>query len=98
MMSRYDLFRGDARLGTIEHTDDDFPWHLGTIDPTPAFEAVRALFERESALVEGSADSEEWRAARGLIDEPGLRLVDADGRTIAVNPLLHIRAREVWWR
>jgi hypothetical protein len=32
----------DVLLGTLTHTDDDFPWHNGTFDPAPAFEEVRA--------------------------------------------------------
>jgi hypothetical protein len=98
MLHRYELFRGDALLGTIDHTEDDFPWHVGTIDPAPAFEEVKALFEREAELLSRSSESGEWRAARNAIDGPGLRLVGVGDRTVAVNPLLHIREQRVWWR
>jgi hypothetical protein len=98
MPHHYQLFRGDVLLGTIDHSEDDFPWHVGTIDPSPAFEAVEALFAREAELLAQSSESREWRIARDEIDAPGLRLVGLGGRTLAANPLLHIREQRVWWR
>ena len=96
-MPDYRLYRADVLLGTLTHTDDDFPWHNGTFDPTPAFEDVRPLFDRELALLNaGRMDELElaWKEFAAL----GLRM-----RSVATGAdinefLLHIEGQRAWWR
>lgn len=105
---QYQLFSGDVLLGVVEHTEDDFPWHIGTFQPAAGFEAVRTLFERKAALIDSAAHkprpaggvtaTAEWHAVQDQIHALGLRLVRPDGRTLIDNPTLNIRHAEVSWR
>jgi len=100
-MVGYELYRGGVLLGVIEHTDEDFPWHLGRFVPGPGFDDVASLFELEAALLSGGRagwDESAWRKVREEIDGPGLRLVECDsGRTLE-RPLIHIQLHDAWWR
>jgi hypothetical protein len=93
----YRLYRGDELLGTITHTDDDFPWHNGTFDPTPEFEELRPLFEQELALL-NSGKMDEWEMAWGAITAHGLRLVSRSPGADIDDFLLHIDGEQAWWR
>lgn len=96
-MADYRLYCGDELLGALTHTDDDFPWHNGTFEPTPEFEEVRPLFERELALL--NADRmDEWESAWESIAALGLRLVPARAGADIDEFLLHIDGSQAWWR
>lgn len=61
-MADYRAYRGDQLLGTLTRTGLEMPWWEGIFDPTPSFEAVRPLFDRERELL--NADRmDEWDAA-----------------------------------
>jgi putative SOS response-associated peptidase YedK len=93
----YRLYRGDRLLGTLNRTGADMPWHLGTFEPTPAFEEVRPLFERELALL--NADRmDEWMTAWGEVTALGLRLEPVPASTPIEEFVLHIEGPSAWWR
>lgn len=95
----YKLIRGGIVLGLVTHESDDQPYHLGTFAPTAAFEGVRAMFEQEISLLESEGPTAGWRDARARIDGPGVALEphQAVGKVI-IDPFLHIKGSEVWWR
>ncbi len=100
-MVGYELYRGGVLLGTIDHTGEDFPWHLGRFAPGPGFDAVACLFELEATLLFGTRarwDEGAWRKVREEIDGPGLRLVESDSGHAHERPLIHIQRHDAWWR
>jgi hypothetical protein len=99
------LLRGDTVLGTIDVTpaNFDFPWFSGTFRPTPEFEGVRLLFERELQLLransaDDSATWDDWEDAHAELHDPGLRLCSPDSSYVAEDILIHINGTEAWWR
>ncbi|MFN7971779.1 MAG: hypothetical protein U0166_05450 [Acidobacteriota bacterium] len=73
------------------------PWLHGRYETTPAFEEVRALFERELALMEAD-DWGAWDEVWAQIEAPGLVLRYADGRPDALGLVIHFDGSEAWWR
>lgn len=96
-MPDFRLYRGDQLLGTLTHTDDDFPWRNGTFDPAPAFAEFRPLFERELALL-NTDRMHEWEAAWEAIAALGLRLEAGTAGESITEFLLHIDGTRAWWR
>lgn len=92
-----ELYRGGVLLGRLKHHDFDQPWFIGTFEPAPAFEAVRALFEEEARLVEADEIEDRWDAIWDEINSPGLRLVWEDG-TVDTEVLVHIDGTRADWR
>jgi hypothetical protein len=97
MISRFKLLRGGVFLGEIEHTEDDFPNHIGIFTPEEAFDEFRFLFEEELRLLrEGRLD--EWRQVRKQIESREI-ILEPQGPGMSVkNPLVHIEGERVWWR
>lgn len=94
----YRVIRQGVLLGTLTRTGGDFPWWLGVFTPTPAFSAVRALFDRERECLE-SDEMEGWDEAWEELAE-GMVLEPVAGGEPITEFLLHIDAdgRGAWWR
>ena len=92
-----DLYRGGVPLGRLTVTDFDQPWYIGRFDPTPAFDAVRHLFEEENRLLQEDGADDRWEAVWEAIAAPGLRLVWEDGRNDD-EVLIHIDGPRADWR
>ena len=99
------LFRGDELLGAIDVKpgDGDLPWRSGSFRPSPGFEAVRDLFERELRLLraneaDDSALWDDWEAVHAELHDPGIRLESTDRDYTAEEILIHIDGGEAWWR
>ncbi|MET9191576.1 hypothetical protein [Streptomyces tendae] len=86
-----------AEIGEILIEDADFPWLSGRFRAGPAYGAVRDLFVRELALVEGDGAERraEWEVVRAEI-ERRVRLVSPDGPVAEF--LLHIEGDRAWFR
>ncbi|NEV86017.1 hypothetical protein GUR47_04855 [Streptomyces tendae] len=86
-----------AEIGEILIDDADFPWLSGRFRAGPAYGAVRDLFVRELALVEGDGAERraEWEVVRAEI-ERRVRLVSPDGPVAEF--LLHIEGDRAWFR
>lgn len=97
-MADYRVIRGEEVLGTLTRTGGEMFWEEGLFEPTPAFEAVRPLFDRENALLEADR-IDEWCVVWDELAE-GLRLEPLDGRGPIVEFLLHIEddGRLARWR
>jgi hypothetical protein len=97
------LYRDDQLLGELTAASPDFPWHQGDFHPTPAFEEVRPLFERELELLD-LVDGEQmaqWEAVWTAIYDLGVQLRPASARDASEDIsefLLHIDGDEAWWR
>lgn len=102
---RYQLYRGDTLLGTVVHTQDDQPFHIGYIEPAAGFAEVALFFEEMEALMQ-SADviqqpQIEQRLAqiRDEIARPGLRMLGESTGQLRFEPqILRLRGREIYWR
>jgi len=98
------LIRGAANLGTITVNPGlEGDWYSGAFEPTPEFEAVRDLFERELALLQAnksddSAQWDEWEDAHAKLHDPGLKLRAPDMSYQADEILIHVNGAEAWWR
>lgn len=94
---RWELREGDAVLGTIQvsEAESDFPWLHGRWEPTPRFDAVRALFDAELALADDPGT--EWEAAYRQIYDAGIRFHYPDGKRVP-EFLLHIEGDHAWFR
>ena len=97
MKRLFRLYRGEDLLGLVEHTEDDFPNHLGVFHSEEAFEAVKPLFEAEAAHL-NSGRMDEWRKVREQIDASGLMLEPVGPGKKQERPLIHIERNRVWWR
>ncbi|MFE7957516.1 hypothetical protein [Streptomyces sp. NPDC057413] len=87
--------RGEAgALGQIAVDDSDFPWLHGRFTAGPAFDSVRALFERELEL----ADAEDWAGWERVLDDidRAVTLHAPHGPVAAF--LLHIEGDRAWFR
>lgn len=103
---RYRFYRGDTLLGTVVHTEDDQPFHIGYIEPAPGFQEVASLFE-EMATAGRASDAPEERARsrdrfiqlRDEIARPGLRMVGESTGQIRFEPqLFNTDGTKFWWR
>ena len=84
--SRHTLLQGETELGELVSRSRDQPWLGCTFHPTPAFERVRPLFERELELLEAAGATfdkkafvEQWQRifAAGVwirVDSTGARV------------------------
>jgi hypothetical protein len=95
----YHLYRGADLLGTVVLKAElcAFPWYGGQFKATPAFAAVEALFREESRLLEAD-QMDGWEELWAQIEEPGLKLLPADGSEAIVDLLIHIEGEEARWR
>ena len=84
-------------LGLVEHTEDDFPFHIGLFHAEEAFDTVKSLFEAEIAYL-NEGRMEEWRKMRDQIDAPGLLLEPIGPGKEQNRPLIHIEQNRVWRR
>jgi hypothetical protein len=68
-------------------------------EPTPAFESVRHLFDREIAIVisEDEAEGAEWAAIWGELKAPGLFGEAPDGRERWDILWIHFENGRAWW-
>lgn len=105
MPRHLELVRGGSVLGTIEVKpgDGDFPWFSGAFEPSPDFEAVRALFAQELRLLRANTEDDAnqwdvWESVHGELHGPGLRLQSLDRTFAAEEILIHIDGSEAWWR
>lgn len=100
MITIFLLCRDDQLLGELTASSPDFPWHQGNFHPTPAFEEVRSLFERELVLM-NAEKWVEWEAVWTAIYDLGVKLRPASARDASEDIsefLLHIDGDEAWWR
>jgi hypothetical protein len=89
------LVRGEELIGEIVIDDVDFPWLHGRFVPTPAFERVKHLFDREQELLDAD-DFVSWETAYDEISGT-MTLMSPTGPV--AEYLLHIdedRARFRW--
>ena len=95
----YRLYRGTDLLGTVALIGDlcDFPWYRGQFKAAPAFAVVEILFTEELRLLE-TDEMDAWGKIWAQIEEPGLKLVPADGSEEKVDLLIHIEGGEARWR
>ena len=89
------LYAGEDVVANLVVTGGDFPWLDARVDPRPAFEGFRRLFDAEWA----ASQTEDWDRADELYREinAALRLADPDGVEVA-EFLLHIQGDQAWWR
>jgi hypothetical protein len=68
-------------------------------EPTPAYEPVRHLFEREVEIAgeEGEAEQAEWSAIWEELVAPGLFVESPDGEDRWDILWIHIRDGGAWW-
>jgi hypothetical protein len=106
----YRIYVGDMLIGLAKDVEDDMPNTIGVFDPTPEFEKVKALFDKEYALIKGP--SAEWLAAKDEIFTLGLRVEHkTTGEVVKATPgkmpgptfrnelaYIHIHDLKVWWR
>jgi hypothetical protein len=99
MTGQWRLMAGDLVVGVINVTGGDFPWIIGTFQPTEAFDEFSDLFARELALVDGGQLEAHMQEFEGIWQEieKRLSLVKPDGIT-AAEFLLHVRENEAWFR
>lgn len=104
-----ELYRAGALLGliTLSRDECDFPWFVGTFEPSSAFEAVRELFDQQAraldrAFSEDPADAEaerDYERLYELVHGPGIRLRWLhDGAWDDDVMGLTIEGRRVAWR
>jgi hypothetical protein len=70
---------GDLRLGALWLSDVDQPWYYCAFEPTPAFEAIRPLFEAANKALR----ARDFDKAVDLLDEvtaTGVCLIWGDGQ------------------
>lgn len=68
-------------------------------EPTPAYESVRRLFERELEIFdeEGEAEQAEWAAIWEELAAPGLFVESLDGKDRWDILWIHVRDGGAWW-
>ena len=95
----YRLYRGIDLLGTVALIGElcDFPWYGGQFKAAPAFAVVETLFTEELRLLEAD-EMDAWGKIWAQIEEPGLKLVPANGSEAIVDLLIHIEGAEARWR
>ncbi len=99
----YDLFRGEVYLGRVVIVPEkcNFPWVVVEIDPTVAFDAVRALSQRVLDLERGErskADLDEAYELLLQLMEPGIWVKDLSSADRLGLHCLNVEGNEVSWR
>lgn len=90
------LYQGEVLLGTLK-VWREMPWLSGKFHPTPAFEPLRPLFQREIDLL-NAEEHEAWEEAYDAIDALGLSLWAPDAEAPVREFLLHVDGDEAWFR
>jgi hypothetical protein len=93
----YRLTRGGELLGEVTPTHNDMFLEFGRFVPTPAFEQVRPLFERELALLDADR-MDEWMVAWEEISAPGVRLEAVGNGPSYSDFAIHVSGDQAWWR
>lgn len=100
MARQFELFRGDTLLGvvTLDPGECDLPWFVGRLEPSPAYAAVRPLFERLDQLLDAGGFDDESSTLHEELMAPVVRMraVD-DGEEIEVDGIA-ISGTRVSWR
>jgi hypothetical protein len=105
----YSIYLGETLIGVAKDVGPDQPNIVGFFEPTPEFEKVKHLFDKEYILIKSPG---EWHNARNEIFALGLRLErKRTGEIIKSIPgrmpgpifrneiaWLHIHNSKVWWR
>jgi hypothetical protein len=92
MKGRFHLYRGDVLLGTPSDLQPDFPWVVGSFEPSDAFAAERPLFERSLELLDAER-YDEWEELWTRIAAPGLRIEPLDPADEPIDDfsIIHLR-------
>jgi hypothetical protein len=71
----------------------------GAYETTPAFEPLRALFEREAELLDVDSEPEntEWANIWERLLAPGMFVETPDGRERIEILWIHFKDRRAWW-
>jgi hypothetical protein len=100
------LTRGGEVLAVLRQdgraTDPDLDGQFtteATFEPTPAFESVRHLFEREYELLAADEDArnKEWMDIWDELKAPGLFVESADGSERLDIVWVHVKDGRAWW-
>jgi hypothetical protein len=99
----YDMFRGEVFLGRVAIAPEkcDFPWVVGVIDPTDAFDAVRELSQRVLELENGERSKEDLDKAYELflqLMEPGIWAKDSSSGECLELYCFNVEGNDVSWR
>ena len=105
------LVRGGVELGIITHDprEDAGPGAVAWLQPSPAFEAVRHLFEAEVQLWRPLCDAEtgspaaaelfaKLEAIQGQILGAGVRLIRVENEQVYEVEEIHIEGLKVFWK
>ncbi len=105
------LVRGGLELGTVTHDpyEDGGCCNIGWLQPTPAFESVRSLFDEEEQVVRSLCQAETDSAAANdlwskqaeiqrRILEAGVHLIRLDNGEVYEVDEIHIDGLKVAWR
>jgi hypothetical protein len=99
----YEIFRGEVYLGRVAVVPEkcDFPWVVGVIDPTEAFDAARELSQRVLEFERGERSTSDLDKAYELflqLMEPGIWVKDlGSGERLDLH-CLNVEGNEVSWR
>jgi hypothetical protein len=100
MSRQFVLLRGGVVLGvvTLDPAESDFPWLVGRLQPSPAYDAVRPLFEEMDRMIATEGFNDESGALHERIMAPGVNMrVVEDGELVEVTGI-HISGSRVSWR
>lgn len=91
------VLRPDGRA-LVPDLDGQFTIEMAC-EPTPAFQSVRHLFEREMAILddEGDAEQAEWAAIWEELTAPGLFVESSDVQERADILWIHFLDGRAWW-
>jgi hypothetical protein len=91
--------QGDKLLGVLTPTGIDQPWFLCDFAATPAWDAVRPVFEASTAAAE-SHDPDGSAAGQALqaVDDLGITLVPAGNDSVIEDFLLHVEGDQARYR
>lgn len=94
--NRYLFYRGETLLGTMVHTEDDQPFHIGYIEPSTGFSEVAVLFKKMAAF---SQQEDELAELRDEIARPGLRMIGESTGQLRFEPQIFNTDGEIFkWR
>ncbi|TWU50739.1 hypothetical protein Poly51_40320 [Rubripirellula tenax] len=99
----YQLTRGGVVLADLRPVDNwqhaDYPCIEGTFTPTPAFDDVRSLFDRELALLESEDDDhiDEWGDIWDDLKSKPLFVQTPDEAERFDILWIHVAEDRAWW-